>query len=432
MELKLINEQGPGDGHGRCLRDACSAATTTKRWCTRSSWPTRPTARQGTRAQKTRAQVKHSTKKPWRQKGTGRARAGMTSSPLWRGGGRIFPNSPDENFTQKVNKKMYRAGMASILSQLAREERLAVVDGLTVDATEDQGARAEAARPWAWITVLIITDQPDENLLLVLAQPAQRAGARGAPRRPGVPAAVQEGARDQGGGRSISRRCWHEPGRRLMKVLVAPVDLGEGHARRREAQAGGVRGASGRDQAGDQGRRRAAVQGQKVEVGAVNVVNVRARRSASGASSAAARPRKKAYVASWAGAGHQLRPEGGRRDMALVKVKTHLGRPPRRGQGRATPTCTREPPRPAAGEAVEARRAQQRRAHHDAPPGRRAQAALPHRRFPAHTRTASRPRSSASSTTRTAAPTSRCVCYADGERRYIIAPAGHRSGPADP
>ena len=67
-------------------------------------------ARSGNRAQKDREQVKHSTKKPWRQKGTGRARAGMTSSPLWRGGGRIFPNSPEENFTHKVNKKMYRAG----------------------------------------------------------------------------------------------------------------------------------------------------------------------------------------------------------------------------------------------------------------------------------------------------------------------------------
>jgi large subunit ribosomal protein L4 len=71
-------------------------------------------ARQGTRAQKDREQVKHSTKKPFKQKGTGRARAGMTSSPLWRGGGRIFPNMPNENFTQKINKKMYRAGMASI------------------------------------------------------------------------------------------------------------------------------------------------------------------------------------------------------------------------------------------------------------------------------------------------------------------------------
>ena len=91
-------------------------------------------ARIGTRAQKDRGAVNHSTKKPWRQKGTGRARAGMTSSPLWRGGGKIFPNSPDENFTHKVNRKMYRAGMAAILSQLAREERLRWSTSFTVDA----------------------------------------------------------------------------------------------------------------------------------------------------------------------------------------------------------------------------------------------------------------------------------------------------------
>src|SRR5437870_11492200 len=90
-------------------------------------------ARQGTRAQKDREQVRHSTKKPFKQKGTGRARAGMTSSPLWRGGGRIFPNMPDENFTHKLNRKMFRAGLSSILSQLAREERLAVVDAFTID-----------------------------------------------------------------------------------------------------------------------------------------------------------------------------------------------------------------------------------------------------------------------------------------------------------
>ena len=106
-------------------------------------------ARQGTRAQKDRDEVKHSTKKPWRQKGTGRARAGMTSSPLWRGGGRIFPNSPDENFTQKVNKKMYRAGMASILSQLAREGRLAVVDSLDRRRAQDQAAGRRSSRRWA-------------------------------------------------------------------------------------------------------------------------------------------------------------------------------------------------------------------------------------------------------------------------------------------
>lgn len=91
-------------------------------------------ARQGTRAQKDREAVRHSTKKPFRQKGTGNARAGMTSSPLWRGGGRIFPNSPEENFSQKINKKMYRAGMASIFSQLAREGRIAAVESIKLDA----------------------------------------------------------------------------------------------------------------------------------------------------------------------------------------------------------------------------------------------------------------------------------------------------------
>ena len=122
-------------------------------------------ARQGTRAQKDREQVKHSTKKPFKQKGTGRARAGMTSSPLWRGGGRIFPNMPDENFTQKINKKMYRAGMASILSQLAREGRLAVVDSLTVDSpkTKDLAARFKAMN---LESVMVIADEVDENLYL--------------------------------------------------------------------------------------------------------------------------------------------------------------------------------------------------------------------------------------------------------------------------
>jgi len=122
-------------------------------------------ARQGTRAQKDREQVHHSTKKPFKQKGTGRARAGMTSSPLWRGGGRIFPNMPDENFTQKINKKMYRAGMASILSQLAREGRLAVVDSLKVESpkTKQLAAKFKAMN---LENVLVITEEIDENLYL--------------------------------------------------------------------------------------------------------------------------------------------------------------------------------------------------------------------------------------------------------------------------
>ena len=122
-------------------------------------------ARQGTRAQKDREQVKHSTKKPFKQKGTGRARAGMTSSPLWRGGGRVFPNMPDENFGQKINKKMYRAGMASIFSQLAREGRLAVVDSITVDSpkTKPLAARFKAMN---LESVLVIAEEVDENLYL--------------------------------------------------------------------------------------------------------------------------------------------------------------------------------------------------------------------------------------------------------------------------
>jgi len=122
-------------------------------------------ARQGTRAQKDREQVKHSTKKPFKQKGTGNARAGMTSSPLWRGGGRIFPNSPEENFTQKINKKMYRAGMASIFSQLAREGRLAVVDSFKVETPKTKQLAAKF-KAMSLDNVLVIADEVDENLYL--------------------------------------------------------------------------------------------------------------------------------------------------------------------------------------------------------------------------------------------------------------------------
>ena len=123
-------------------------------------------ARQGTRAQKEREAVKHSTKKPWRQKGTGRARAGMTSSPIWRGGGRTFPNSPDENFSHKVNKKMYRAGMTSILSKLAKDDRIAVVDALSVDSPKTKSLAAKLKAMGLADSVLIITDALDENLYL--------------------------------------------------------------------------------------------------------------------------------------------------------------------------------------------------------------------------------------------------------------------------
>jgi large subunit ribosomal protein L4 len=164
MQLELLNEQGqaaskvdaPDTVFGREYNEALVHQVVVAY---------QANARQGTRAQLTRATVKHSTKKPWRQKGTGRARSGMTSSPLWRGGGRTFPNSPDENFSHKVNKKMYRAGMASILSQLARDGRLAVVDSITVDSpkTKQLAAKLKAMK---LDHVLVITDNVDENLYL--------------------------------------------------------------------------------------------------------------------------------------------------------------------------------------------------------------------------------------------------------------------------
>ena len=89
--------------------------------------------RQGTQSALTRAEVSGGGRKPWRQKGTGRARSGMTSSPLWRSGGRAFPNTPDENFSQKLNKKMFRAGMASIYSKLVADARFVVVETIKAD-----------------------------------------------------------------------------------------------------------------------------------------------------------------------------------------------------------------------------------------------------------------------------------------------------------
>lgn len=122
-------------------------------------------ARKGTRAQKARGDIERSHRKPWRQKGTGRARAGFAGSPIWRGGAKAFPSSPDENFSHKVNRKMYRAGMASILSQLVREGRLAVVDGFTVDAPKTK-LLDQKVKGMGMNSVLIITEAPDQNLYL--------------------------------------------------------------------------------------------------------------------------------------------------------------------------------------------------------------------------------------------------------------------------
>lgn len=164
MELKLLNEQGQASAVV-AASDLIFGREFNESLIHQIVVAYQANARGGNRAQKDRSEVKHSTKKPWRQKGTGRARAGMTSSPLWRGGGRTFPNSPDENFSQKVNKKMYRAGMRSILSQLVREDRLAVVDSFTFDSPKTKLA-ATKLKTMGLDSVLIITDEVDENTYL--------------------------------------------------------------------------------------------------------------------------------------------------------------------------------------------------------------------------------------------------------------------------
>lgn len=164
MELKLLNAQGQSAGNVSAP-DTVFARDYNEALIHQVVVAYQANARSGNRKQKDREEVHHSTKKPWRQKGTGRARSGMTSSPLWRGGGRIFPNSPDENFSHKVNKKMYRAGMCSILSQLAREDRIVVVDDFKVDAPKTK-LFAQKIKGLGLESVLVITDSVDENLYL--------------------------------------------------------------------------------------------------------------------------------------------------------------------------------------------------------------------------------------------------------------------------
>lgn len=121
-------------------------------------------ARQGTKAQKTRSDVAGGGKKPWRQKGTGRARAGTIRSPIWRGGGVTFAARP-RDFSQKVNRKMYRGAMCSILSELIRQDRLVVVEAFTIDAPKTKGLVAKLAE-LDLASVLIVTESVDENLYL--------------------------------------------------------------------------------------------------------------------------------------------------------------------------------------------------------------------------------------------------------------------------
>ncbi|HQU87393.1 MAG TPA: 50S ribosomal protein L4 [Denitromonas sp.] len=165
MELKLLNEQGQAAETVQ-VSDVLFGREYNEALIHQVVVAYQANARSGNRAQKGRSEIAKSTRKPWRQKGTGRARAGMASSPLWRGGGRIFPNSPDENFSHKVNRKMYRAGLASILSQLAREGRISVVEDFALDAPKTRLV-AEKLKGMGFVdSVLVITDELSENLFL--------------------------------------------------------------------------------------------------------------------------------------------------------------------------------------------------------------------------------------------------------------------------
>src|SRR3981081_1010072 len=165
MDLKLINDSGKPTAtvavsdllFGREYNEALIHQLVTAY---------QANARSGNRAQKGRADINKSHKKPWQQKGTGRARAGQANSPLWRGGGKIFPSSPDENFSQKVNRKMFRAGIASILSQLVREGRLSGVEALANDAPKPKLFASKMKARGLSGTVLIVIDKLDDNVYM--------------------------------------------------------------------------------------------------------------------------------------------------------------------------------------------------------------------------------------------------------------------------
>ena len=165
MELKLQDKNGKAVKNGVTVSDDTFGREFNEALVHQVVVAYMANARTATRAQKGRGNVAHTTHKPYAQKGTGNARAGMTSSPIWRGGGRAFPNSPDENFSHKVNKKMYRAGICSILSQLAREERLVVVESISIDAPKTK-LLSQKLQGMGLESVMIITDNLEENLLL--------------------------------------------------------------------------------------------------------------------------------------------------------------------------------------------------------------------------------------------------------------------------
>ena len=169
MELNVINNQGQ-QAQKLNVNDELFARAYNEALVHQVVVAYQANARFATRKQKTRAEVRHTTTKPWRQKGTGRARAGSNGSPLWRGGGRIFPNTPNENFTQTVNRKMYRAAISVMLSELIRQQRVVVIDNFEENFFDSPKTKSFIekfkAMNLSTENTLVITDNLTDNLYL--------------------------------------------------------------------------------------------------------------------------------------------------------------------------------------------------------------------------------------------------------------------------
>ena len=166
MELKLIDKNGKAAKKGVTVSEGTFGREFNEALVHQVVVAYQANARTATRAQLGRGNVSHTTHKPWNQKGTGRARSGMSSSPIWRGGGRAFPNSPDENFSHKVNRKAYRAGMCTILSELIRQARLSVIEEFSVDTPKTKNLVEKIKGLGFADGVLLLVDGFDENLYL--------------------------------------------------------------------------------------------------------------------------------------------------------------------------------------------------------------------------------------------------------------------------
>lgn len=166
MELKLIDKNGKAAKSGLTVSEVTFGREFNEALVHQVVVAYMANARTATRAQLGRGNVSHTTHKPWNQKGTGRARSGMSSSPIWRGGGRAFPNSPDENFSHKVNRKAYRAGMQSILSELVRQDRLNVIEEFSIEAPKTKMLAEKIKGLGYKDNVLVLVDGFDENLYL--------------------------------------------------------------------------------------------------------------------------------------------------------------------------------------------------------------------------------------------------------------------------